>query len=164
MTGSNQFSTADDQFKRFIDATDSYINNSGLDLVKYNKDVETILNLTPFELRSLNSEECGEKAYAVFAYASYVQTEYNRNLEKLNWSNDALWRILASEMKQYGDRYTKWEEKYHQALRGNDFASSLHTIKLHAQARFNRLQDKIKDIRRMGDILVELQRSKRQNR
>ena len=75
MTGSNQFSTADDQFKRFIDATDSYINNSGLDLVKYNKDVETILNLTPFELRSLNSEECGEKAYAVFAYASYVQTE-----------------------------------------------------------------------------------------
>ena len=56
MTGSNQFSTADDQFKRFIDATDSYINNSGLDLVKYNKDVETILNLTPFELRSLKND------------------------------------------------------------------------------------------------------------
>ena len=161
MTGNDQYLSADEKFKRFIKATDDYIENAGLDLIKYSKDAENILNLTQDELKSLSSEECGEKAYCVFAYANYVQTEYNKNLEKLNWSNDALWKILSSEMKQYGDRYTKWEEKYHQALKGNDFASRIHIIKTHAKARVDRLSDKVKDIRKMGDVLLELQRSKK---
>jgi TATA-box binding protein (TBP) (component of TFIID and TFIIIB) len=69
---------------------------------------------------------------------------------------DNLRRIIAEEINNYGfDKYTKHEIKVQQIINSNEFASKLELIRKHAQARVDRLTDKVRDIRRMADTLLE---------
>ena len=95
----------------------------------------------------------------VFAYANYLQEEHNSNLVKLNYANDSLRQIVASEMGQF-DKYTKHEIKQQNVINNNEFASKLDVIRKHAQARVDKLSEKIKDIRKMGESLLELAKRK----
>ena len=155
----NKGLTASERLSRFEQATEDYINSKHLCPIGFNIEAIEILNLTTEGLRILSAEECVANSYVVFAYANYLQEEHNSNLVKLNYANDSLRQIVASEMGQF-DKYTKHELKQHNVINNNEFASKLDVIRKHAQARVDKLSEKIKDIRKMGESLLELAKRK----
>jgi len=160
MTGNEQFLNAKDRLSRFVDATEKYIDGQHVGLIKINPEVVNVLNYDSAVLHSLSSEQCLSAAYILFSYADYLQTLYNSNLVKLHWSIDAINKVISPVLKQYGDKYTKHEQKYYEAVQDNEFARSLNNIKMHATARVDMLTEKMRDVRRMGDVLIELSKRK----
>ena len=160
MTGNEQFLNAKERLGKFVDATEKYINSQHVGLTKINPEVVNVLNYDSALLHSLSSEQCLSAAYILFSYADYLQTLYNTNLVKLHWATDAINKVISPMLKQYGDKYTKHEQKYYEAIQDNEFARSLNNIKTHATARVDMLTDKMRDVRRMGDVLIELSKRK----
>ena len=54
----------------------------------------------------------------------------------------------------------KWEQKYFSIIDNDEFAKKLFEVKLAAESRVMWLDNKIKDLRRMADTLLELSRRK----
>ena len=54
----------------------------------------------------------------------------------------------------------KWEQKYFSIIDNDEFAKKLFEVKLAAESRVMWLDNKIKDLRRMADALLELSRRK----
>lgn len=160
MNGKEQFLNADESLEKFLATTEKYISSEGIVDKKVNPEVELVLSLKADQISNLTAEQCAEVAYLLYAYCSHIQKVYNKNLAKLEWCNNALWRILAKEIDQYGTKYTKYEQKYQQAIAGNDFARKVNEIKLHVEARVLWLTDKTRDIRKMADSLMELSKRK----
>jgi|TARA_R100000808_G_scaffold2804_3_gene10546 hypothetical protein len=160
MTGNEEFLNAKERLARFVDATERYINTQHVGLTRVNPEVVNILNYDSSVLHSLTSEQCLAAAYVLFSYADHLQTVYNSNLVKLHWASDAINKVVAPALKQYGDKYTKHEQKYYEAVQDNEFARSLNNIKIHATARVDMLTEKMRDVRRMGDVLIELSKRK----
>ena len=160
MTGNEQFLSAKERLEKFVNATEQYINSQHVGLTKINPEVVTILNYDSTHLDSLTSEKCLSCAYVIFSYADYLQSVYNSNLVKVHWATDAINKVVSPVLKQYGDKYTKHEQKYYEAINDNEFARSLNNIKMHATARVDMLTEKMRDVRRMGDVLIELSKRK----
>ena len=161
MTGNEQFLSAKERLSNFVDATERYINGQHVGLTNINPEVVAILNFEAAHLDSMTSEKCLSCAYVLFAYADYLQSIYNSNLVKMHWATDAINKVISPVLKQYGDKYTKHEQKYYEAINDNEFARSLNNIKMHATARVYMLTDKMRDVRRMGDVLIELSKRKK---
>ena len=151
--------TASERLARFEKATEAYIDSKHLCPIGFNIEAVGILNLGLEELKKLSAEDCVTSAYVVFAYANYLQEEHNQNVVKLNYANDSLRQIVADEMGQF-DKYTKHEIKQQHVINNNEFATKLDNIRKHAQARVDKMHDKIKDVRRMGESLLELAKRK----
>ena len=66
MTGDNLLSI--DKLEEFMNTLDSYASN--IPSVEPNPDVEKLINLSSFELKSFTSEECCEKAYVLYGYCN----------------------------------------------------------------------------------------------
>ena len=160
MTGKKQSLNAEESLARFVETTEKYIASEGIIYSKVNPEVELILSLTAEQISELTSEQCTEAAYLLYAYCQHVQSVYNKNMAKLEWCNNALWKILSKEIDQYGTQYTKYEQKYQQAIQGNDFARKVNEIKMHVEARTLWLTDKTRDLRKMADSLMELSKRK----
>ena len=151
--------TANERLIKFEEAVSNYIESKGLNPIGFSHEAIEVLNLDSSTLRTMTSEECISKSYIVYAYANYLQEEYNQNMVKLNFAMDNIRCIVANEISQF-DKYTKHEIKQQQIISNNPFATKLETIRKHAQARIDRLSDKIRDIRKMGDSLLELGKRK----
>ena len=160
MTGNVQFLSAKERLEKFVEATERYVNSQHIGLTKINPEVVTVLNYDSTHLDSLTSEKCLSSAYVLFSYADYLQSLYNSNLVKVHWAEDAINKVVSPVLKQYGDKYTKHEQKYYEAINDNEFARSLNNIRMHATARVDMLTEKMRDVRRMGDVLIELSKRK----
>jgi len=160
MTGKNQSLNAEQSLEQFIETTEKYITSEGIIDSKVNPEVEHILSLEAAQIAELTSEQCVEAAYLLYAYCQHVQSVHNKNMAKLEWCDNALWKILSKEIDQYGTQYTKYEQKYQQAIQGNDFAKKVNEIKIHVEARTLWLTDKTRDLRKMADSLMELSKRK----
>ena len=68
----------------------------------------------------------------------------------------SIWYIIADRMSQYGDKYTKWQEKYYSAVKENPLASEVFKIKNHAEARVKTLDGTVDRVQRMAEILNNL--------
>jgi hypothetical protein len=68
---------------------------------------------------------------------------------------------LAQQFNNYGDQYTKWDIKYNSAVKENPMAKKLNTLKNNAKARLTLLECRAEHIKKMGDIMIELSRKKK---
>ena len=64
--------------------------------------------------------------------------------------------IISSSMNQYGDKYTKWQEKFFSAVKENPLATDILKIKNHAEARIKIINGKADRVQSMADILINL--------
>lgn len=151
--------TASERLARFEKSVEDYINAKHLCAIGFNVEAVGVLNMKIEDLKDLSSEDCVAGSYVVFAYANYLQEEYNQNLVKLNYANDTLRQIVANEMGQF-DKYMKHEIKQQHVINNNEFAVKIDNIRKHAQARVDRMSEKIRDVRRMGESLLELAKRK----
>ena len=155
MNGENQLSI--DRLEEFVGKLDGYM--SDVIHVEPNPEVEKILSLTAFELKSLTSEECCEKAYALYNYCNFLQKKHNKEVAKSKWCEEFI-NYAVSKVSNQFDKYTKWEVKVNSVIREDDFVQKVWRVKRVIDGNVTSSSDIIRDIRKQADTLLELSRRK----
>tara|TARA_R100001082_G_scaffold102614_1_gene72857 strand:+ start:2426 stop:2905 length:480 start_codon:yes stop_codon:yes gene_type:complete len=155
MNGENQLSI--DRLEEFVGKLDAYM--SDIVHVEPNSEVEKILSLTAFELKALTSEECCEKAYAIYNYCNFLQKKYNKEVAKSKWCEEFI-NYAVSKVSNQFDKYTKWEVKVNSVIREDDFVQKVWRVKRVIDGNVTSSSDIIRDIRKQADTLLELSRRK----
>ena len=155
MNGENQLSI--DRLEEFVGKLDAYM--SDIVHVEPNSEVEKILSLTAYELKSLTSEECCEKAYAIYHYCNLLQKKHNKEVAKSKWCEEFI-NYAVSKVSNQFDKYTKWEVKVNSVIREDDFVQKVWRVKRVIDGNVTSSSDIIRDIRKQADTLLELSRRK----
>ena len=155
MNGDNPLSI--DRLEEFVGRLDAYM--SDVVYVEPNPEVERILSLTGFELKSLTSEECCEKAYAIYNYCNFLQKKHNKEVAKAKWCEEFI-NYAVSKVSNQFDKYTKWEVKVNSVIREDDFVQKVWRVKRVIDGNVASSLDIIRDIRKQADTLLELSRRK----
>jgi len=143
MNGENQLSI--DRLEEFVGKLDAYM--SDIVHVEPNSEVEKILSLTAFELKSLTSEECCEKAYAIYNYCNFLQKKHNKEVAKSKWCEEFI-NYAVSKVSNQFDKYTKWEVKVNSVIREDDFVQKVWRVKRVIDGNVTSSSDIIRDIRK----------------
>lgn len=154
--------TGEEKLNEFLLSIDNWIASKNIiDIKLKDSNVETILTLHTDELQKLNQETCLQYAYELYSYSEYIETIKNKENAVLEWADSSIWFIICKSINQYGDKYTKWQEKYHAAIKENPLAIDILKIKNHASARVSMLSNKAETIRKMAELLNSMSLSKR---
>lgn len=110
------------------------------------------------DLERLTPEDCAQIAYRLGQFSFHVQRTLNREIARVNWSEETIKDVIADEVNNYkGYGYI---EKSLQAIKNNDKAASLNKIKKYAKQRSDRLQYLAGNIKNLSDILLSIQKIK----
>tara|TARA_R100000664_G_scaffold33799_1_gene52077 strand:+ start:1320 stop:1781 length:462 start_codon:yes stop_codon:yes gene_type:complete len=150
--------SGEQKLNEFLEAVDSWINSKTLAQIDPPDNISSILNLRSEDMKRLSSQDCICYAYELYAYAEYVEGEKVKENIILDWAESSIWYIISTALPQYGDKYTKWQEKYYAAVKENPLASDIFKIKNHAEARVNILKNRCKTIHSMAELLNNLSR------
>lgn len=153
--------TVDSRLKEVEAMLDAFDKSVGLSYIKFNADVESILQLRLEELRSLDETDCGSFSYCLAQYSSFLQKEINRHSAKLKWANHNLDIIVAKVYNNYGDKYMKADTKRSLVINDDSYAKALNKIVLETTLRIEELSFLSSRINVQSEILRELQKTKR---
>jgi len=140
-----------------IELLEEYSKKKGIITAKINPEVEEIINLAGDDLKSLKPEECLRKAFLLSGYCGYVQKIENKHRVKLQWCEDVLYK-MSVEHDHLFTQYMKWEQKLHTLSLKNDFASRVMEARNAAHSNVVWIENKVRDMRRQVDALMELGR------
>jgi|TARA_R110000765_G_scaffold355916_1_gene446094 hypothetical protein len=155
MTGDKLLSI--DKLDEFMANLDNYM--SDVVQVEPSTEVEKILNLTGFELKSLTSEECCEKAYVLYSYCGFLQKRHNAEAARLKWCEGFINHTVAGRSDNF-DKFTKWEVKVNHVIKEDDFVQKVWRVKRVVEGKVTMSSDTIRDLRKQADTLIELGRKK----
>tara|TARA_R110002096_G_C14176976_1_gene686492 strand:- start:85 stop:546 length:462 start_codon:yes stop_codon:yes gene_type:complete len=150
--------SGEQKLNEFMEAVEAWKSSKSIAPIKENEEIEIILNLKTQDIKSLSGEDRASYAYELYAYAEYIETQKVKEGIVLDWAESSIWYIISKTINQYGDKYTKWQEKYYSAVRENPLASEILKIKNHAEARVKTLDGKADRIQSMAQILNSLSR------
>ena len=150
--------SGEQKLNEFMEAVEAWKSSKNIAPIKENEEIEIILNLKTQDIKSLSGEDRASYAYELYAYAEYIETQKVKENIILDWAESSIWYIICQTINQYGDKYTKWQEKYYSAVRENPLASEILKIKNHAEARVKTLDGKADRIQSMAQILNSLSR------
>ena len=148
--------SGEQKLNEFMEAVDSWIASKTLAKAEPPQNINTILNFSSDELKRLTSQDCICHSYELYAYAEYVETVKAKENVILEWAESSIWYIISTAISQYGDKYTKWQEKYYSCVKENPMASQILKIKNHAEARVKMLNGKSQTAHRMAELLNNL--------
>ena len=148
--------TGKEKLNEFLQAVEDWTSSQHIARIEEKEDITRILNFPSSTLQTLTAPECLCYAYELYAYGEYIETIRTKENTILEWADSSIWYIISTALQQYGDKYTKWQEKYYSAVKENPLASEILKIKGHAEARVNVLRDKANRIHRMAEILNSL--------
>tara|TARA_R110002020_G_scaffold28293_4_gene90453 strand:- start:110 stop:586 length:477 start_codon:yes stop_codon:yes gene_type:complete len=154
-SGNKQYSVDD-----FIDAIENYVSFESVMSCSINPEAEQAINLTSAKIKQLSHDECLRHAYVLYQYCNYVQGVYNKHLIKLKWAEQQLGKMVSAQSDQFS-KYMKWEQKIHAVVQNDDFAQKLWDLKVSAEGKVTWLTDKIRDMRKQADVLVEIAKKRR---
>lgn len=139
--------------------------NKSIGLVKVNIDpvMEQALNFSIDELNGMDVADIANYAYKLQSYSLYIQRQYNRVKNLYRWANHNLTIITAKEGNQYGNQYTKYEEKKAFVAAGNSYGVQLNKVILDAGARMEELDSLSTRIASVSKALSDIQQCRRFN-
>jgi hypothetical protein len=150
----------EERLAEFLQTIEDWKRSKYLVAVKPPAEIENVFNADFDEIKSWNAEKCNISAFQLYAYAEYIETEKTKEKNVLEWSDSSIWFIISGVLSQYGNQYSKWQEKYYSAIRENPLATEILKIKNHAEARVRTLEGKHDRIMKMAEILTSLARRK----
>jgi hypothetical protein len=141
---------------------DEYENTIGLSEysqnVINNEEINKYTSMTRDEIEKLNPEDCAQISYRLSQFAFYLQRSLNRELARYNWAEENIKEVIADEINNYkGYGYI---EKSLQAIKHNEKASGLNSIKKYAKQRSDRLQYLANSIKNLSDVMLSIQKTK----
>jgi len=112
-------------------------------------------------IERLTPEDCPQMSYRLGQMYFHIQRTLNREIARHNWAEDTAKMVIAEELNNYkGYGYI---EKFYQAVKNNDRASSLYKIQKYAKQRMDRLSYLSNSLKNLSDILLAVQRNKVNN-
>lgn len=141
---------------------DEYENTIGLSEYTTNvinsQEINQYTSMSRDEIEKLNPEDCAQISYRLSQFAFYLQRSLNREIARYNWADETIKEVIADEINNYkGYGYI---EKSLQAIKHNEKASGLNTIKKYAKQRSDRLQYLANNLKNLSDIMLSIQKSK----
>lgn len=146
----------EEKYNDFIKSIDEWTKALGIIEVKPNKHVEDAVDLSRNDLLNLTNEECHALAYELICYSEYLDSVLAKQKAAYDWADDSIWYIIADKIDQYGDKYTKWQEKYYRAVKENPLTAQIVKIKNNAQSRMTILASKSSNMKRLSESLTNL--------
>lgn len=95
------------------------------------------LEMAPAEMKTLTLEECCEAGILLNRYAAFVQQCFNLELSRVNWAEDKIKIAIAKVTQNY--KGASYEERKAAAIKDDEYATSLLSVKRWAQAVADRL-------------------------
>jgi hypothetical protein len=153
--------TPDERLKHIDQILDEYESKVGLskfqEATSENSDVNKYLAMQRGQIEQLDIEECAEAALILNSFAFHVQRSLNRENSRVGWADAALKEIVFGRELQYSG---SWDSQFYQAVKNDDYAKKLLSIKNYAQRRADRLTFLSSSIKSVADMYVNLQRAK----
>lgn len=153
MSGENTLK-ASDKLAEHLNSISSYIDLSNTKFSSFREDYLLVANMSSEDLKKLTQQESFDAAYMLYAYATYIQDEINKNKIALNWCNDQLEKLVVAHNNEFG-QYTKHEVKRQIIIKDNNYAASVDKMREVAEARLQALDGKVYELKRKADILLE---------
>ena len=154
--------TAKEELHHWDEILDQY--EKGLGLSNYIADIfdsaelNNYLSMNRDVIEKLSPEDCAQIAYRLAQFAFHIQRTINREIARYNWADETIKETIADEINNYkGYGYI---EKSLQAIKHNDKATSLNTIRKYAKQRSDRLSYLANSIKNLSDIILSIQKTK----
>lgn len=124
-------------------------------------EIHQYLTMSRDVIEKLTPEDCAQICYRLGQMSFHIQRTLNREIARHNWAEDTTKMIIAEELNNYkGYGYI---EKFYQAVKNNDKASTLYKIQKYAKQRMDRLSYLSNSLKNLSDILISIQRNKVNN-
>jgi hypothetical protein len=154
--------TAKEEIQYWDNILDDYENSISIPKYAPNILAESELNeyltMNRDSLEKLSPEDCAQISYRLCQFSFHVQRTLNREIARHNWSEETIKETIADEVNNYkGYGYI---EKSLQAIKHNDKAKSLNSIKKYAKQRIDRLSYLANCIKNLSDIILAVQKTK----
>jgi uncharacterized protein (UPF0335 family) len=158
--------TSKDELQHWDSILDDY--ESSIGLPKYSSqygvaesEINQYLTMTRDEIEKLSPEDCAQISYRLGQFSFHIQRSINREIARLNWSEESIKETIADEINNY--KGYGFVEKSLQAIKHNDKANSLNAIKKYAKQRVDRLSYIANSIKNLSDIILSIQKIKVQH-
>ena len=148
------------KWKELEQKLDNYQNTLSLNLHK-SDEVSNILNLSLQQLQQLTAEDCGIYGYLLVQYSTFLQKEINRHHAKNKWASHNLDAMTGKYGKEYGNQWTKLDERKLMLISDNSYAKALFDLIKHSSVICEDLTYIAKKVEIMATQLSELQKTKR---
>jgi hypothetical protein len=141
---------------------DEYENSIGLSEFSANvipsEEINKYTSMNRDEIEKLSPEDCAQISYRLSQFSFYVQRSLNREIARYNWADENIKEVIADDINNYkGYGYI---EKSIQAIKHNEKANGLNSIKKYAKQRSDRLQYLANSIKNLSDVMISIQKSK----
>lgn len=163
MTQTQNNKTAKEELQHWDKILDEYEKGLGLPDYTSSRSIEEAeineyLAMSRDQIEKLSPEDCAQISLRLTQFAFYIQRTINREIARHNWSEECIKEIIADEINSYkGYGYI---EKSYQAIKHNEKASSLQSIKKYSQQRIDRLSYIANNLKNLSDILLSVQKTK----
>jgi len=147
-----------DEYKKVLAKLDEMTNMSNIPL---NSEVNDIISMKYTVLSKLVAEQCGEYAFLLSQYATYLQSQQNDAKAKAKWAKDKIMEQVCPLLNNYGDTYVKFEIKRQLAVNESESLLLLDAIEKKAETVVIKLDFIGSRINSMAQTLIELQQTKR---
>lgn len=157
--GGNKLSQ--DDVLKFMNQIEDWISSNKLNITRFNHDkCEEILNFSYDELKQMPGQDLIANSFILSGYSDYINQSSNRLKAIIEYATNSINYIVAPVIDNYGDNFVKYEKKYNMAIRENPLAEKLNDLKNQASLRFQSLENKALNMKRISDIMLELSKRK----
>lgn len=119
--------------------------------------VGKIMHFTEDEIKKLSNIDCQAAIFTLNKYMTYMNSVTAREKAVKQWAEQGIWYIITGYQH---DKYAKWEEKYHSAIRNHKSGLKLQMLKTTADARILSGEATIKGLEHAIKVLENIGRSK----
>lgn len=116
-----------------------------------------IMHLTEDDIKKMSHIDCQTAMFTLNKYIVYTSSVVAREKAVKQWTEQGIWYIVTGYQH---DKYAKWEEKYHSAIRSSKSGLKLQMLKTTADARILAGEATIKGLENAIKILENISRSK----
>jgi len=124
-------------------------------------ELQNYISMQRNEIEKLTKDDCGEIIVRLTQFAFHIQRSLNREISRYNWADDYIKEVIADELNNY--KGYGYNEKSAQAIKHNDKASSLNSIRRYAKQRVDRLSYIANCIKNLSDAIQNIQINKVKN-
>ena len=152
---------ADESLLKFEEVLEELIRPLGLHKLQITDTIQNALLSEEEDRVMWTAEECFNKAITLSQYCIIVQQEINKNAIKRKWAESNMKVLFGRYCKEYGDQFTRFEERIGMAISDQSSLQKLERIRLTADAKVEQLSFILSNIRDVVDNLKEMGKTKR---
>jgi hypothetical protein len=122
--------------------------------------VDRLLKLSYDELLKMHPDDCSIGGYKLKQYSVYIQQKENRYKSIKNWLKSNLDIVIGKYAVNYGNTYTKYEEKKASVIGDNPYAKGLNDLYMEYSGYENELHMISNRINELAKTLSEIRNNK----